>query len=87
MGTILEHFSNILEEVANANNLSDTPGNIFNTDESGIQINNKSETVITEKASKNVHVLTSEGKKENITVILCCFVFQFAIQKFKDQDI
>ena len=35
-------------------------------------MNNKPDTVITEKGSKNVHVLTSGGKSESITVIACC---------------
>jgi len=40
------------ERVANENNLSDTPGNIFNIDEDGIKINNKLDFAITEKGSK-----------------------------------
>jgi hypothetical protein len=35
----------MLDKVATENNLSDTPENIFNTDESGIQINNKPDSV------------------------------------------
>ena len=52
-------FFNILEKVTTENKLSDTPGNIFKIDRSGIQINNKPGIVITEKWSKNIHVLTS----------------------------
>jgi hypothetical protein len=63
---------NMLKKLATENTLADTAGNIFKTDESGIQINNKPGVVITEKGSKNVHVLTSGGKSENITVIACC---------------
>jgi len=37
-----------MEKVATKNNLSDTPGNIFNIDESGLPVNNKPDTVITE---------------------------------------
>jgi hypothetical protein len=45
-------FFNMLEKVATENNLSDTPGNILNIDGNGIQINNKPDSVITEKGSK-----------------------------------
>jgi hypothetical protein len=42
-------FFNMLEKAVSQKNLSDTPGNTFNIEESGIQINNKPEFVITEK--------------------------------------
>jgi hypothetical protein len=62
----------MLGKVATESNLSDTPGNICNIDESGMQINNKPDAVITDKGSKNIHVLTSGEKSENVTVIACC---------------
>lgn len=39
--TVRNIFFNKLEEVVTENNLSDTPGNIFNIDQSGTQINKK----------------------------------------------
>jgi hypothetical protein len=42
----------MLEKEATENNLSDKPGNIFNIDGSGIQINNEPGSVIKEKGSK-----------------------------------
>jgi hypothetical protein len=42
-------FLNTLEKVATENNLYDTPGNIFNIDESDLPINNKPDTIVTEK--------------------------------------
>ena len=45
-------FYNMLEKVATENNLSDTPGNILNINGSGKQINNKSDSLRTEKGSK-----------------------------------
>ena len=54
------------------NNLSDTPGNIFNIDESGIQANNKPDSVITGKESKNVHFSRSGEKSANITATASC---------------
>jgi hypothetical protein len=38
-------FFNMLEKVATENNLSDAPGNVINNNESGIQINNKPDSV------------------------------------------
>jgi len=62
----------MLEKLATENKLSDTPGNILNTDESGIQVSKKHNSVITENGSKNVHVLTLGERSENITVKACC---------------
>jgi len=62
----------MLDKGATEDNFSDTPRNIFNSDESGIQINNKLGAIIAEKWSKSVNVLTSWVKSKNITVIACC---------------
>jgi len=48
---------------------SDTPGNIFNINESGINIGNKPESALIENGFKKVHVLTSET---NVKMIACC---------------
>ena len=69
---IIGTFFKMLGKVATENNLSDTPGNICNIYEDGMQIYNKPDSVITDKGSKNVHVLTSGEKSENVTVIACC---------------
>ena len=52
-------FCNKLEKVATENKLCNPPGNIVKIDENGKQINNKPDIVITEKWSKNIHLLTS----------------------------
>jgi hypothetical protein len=57
-------YFNMLEKAATDSNLSDTPRNIFNIYESVIHVNNKPESVITQKGPKNVHVLTSGEKSE-----------------------
>jgi hypothetical protein len=62
----------MLEKAATDSNLSDTPGNVFNIYESVIHINNKPESVITQNGPKNIHVLISGEKSENITVVACC---------------
>jgi hypothetical protein len=49
---IVGTFFNMLEKVATENNFTDTPGNIFNIDEGGMQISNKADPVITEKGPK-----------------------------------
>ena len=43
----MERFLNTLEKVATENNITDTPGKLFNIDESGLAAN-KPDTVITE---------------------------------------
>jgi hypothetical protein len=45
-------FYNMMEKVATENKLSNTPGNILNINGSGKQINNKSDSVRTERGSK-----------------------------------
>lgn len=65
-------FFATLETVMRENELFDHPENIFNVDESGLQANNQPDSVIAEKGSKSVHVLTSGEKGENVTVIGCC---------------
>jgi hypothetical protein len=67
-------FFKKLEKAATLSNLSDTTGNVFNIDLSGIQINNKPVSVITENGSKNIHVLSSGKKGVDITVMLRCHV-------------
>jgi len=42
----------MLEKAETKNNLSDTPGNIFNIDESGMQIYNKLDSATTERDLK-----------------------------------
>lgn len=64
---MLERFE-MLDKVATEDDLSDTPRNIFNFDERGMQISNKPDTKITENGSKSIHVLTSWDKSENIAV-------------------
>ena len=65
-------FFNMMEKVTTENNFSDTPGNIFNIDERGNQINNKPDSAIRQKCYKNVHVVPTGERSENITHIACC---------------
>ena len=52
-------------------NLEKMPQNIYNMDESGIQLINKPGSVIAGKGSKDVHVITSKEKGESVTVVAC----------------
>nr|CAI5838031.1 unnamed protein product [Callosobruchus analis] len=61
-------LGNILEE----HDLFSKPGHLYNMDETGLQLNNKTEYVIARKGSKNVAAVTSGEKGETITVISCC---------------
>lgn len=64
-------FFDLLQETLEKNDLMDKPSCIWNMDESGIQLNNKPGKVLASKGSKDVHVLTSAEKGENITVVAC----------------
>jgi hypothetical protein len=65
-------FLSMMEKAATENNFSDIPGNIFTIDESGNQINNKPDSTIREKCYKNVHVVPTGERSENITEVACC---------------
>lgn len=66
------HFFDLLREVYTQNNMFNRPGNIFNMDETGFQINNEGGAVIASKGAKSVHVLTSNERGENVSMIACC---------------
>jgi hypothetical protein len=67
----VDKFFNALKKVATKHYLSNTPGNIFNADVSGIQINQIPDSVNAENWSTYVQVLTSGEEIERLTVIIC----------------
>jgi hypothetical protein len=69
---IVASFLNMMEKLTTENNFSDPPGNIFNVDGSGNQINNKRDSAISEKCYKNAHVVPTGERSENITEVACC---------------
>lgn len=69
--TVKQYFE-LLEKVLRENGLFDKPSNVFNMDETGLQLNNKPTQVLAAKGSKNVSSLTSGEKGETISVIACC---------------
>lgn len=65
-------FFKLLEEEMTKNDLTDKPENIFNVDESGIQLINKPGKVLAAKGAKDVHVITPREKGETISLVACC---------------
>lgn len=70
--TDVDYFFNLLLEILTTNNLLDKPGNIFNVDETGIQINNKPGKVLATKGAKDVYSLTTSERGENVSLVSCC---------------
>ena len=68
VGSYFQALGKIIKE----NNLADKPENIYNMDETGMQANNQPGSVVTEKGSKTVHVITSGEKGESVTILACC---------------
>ncbi|XP_063226226.1 uncharacterized protein LOC134533020 isoform X1 [Bacillus rossius redtenbacheri] len=64
-------YFDLLTATLQEHGLMGKPGNVFNVDESGLQLNNKPDKVIAVKGSKDLHVLTSGEKGETISVIAC----------------
>lgn len=65
-------FYDILENEIKIHNLEKKPQNIFNVDESGVQLINKVGHVITKKGSRVVHKLTTGEKGETVSLVVCC---------------
>lgn len=65
-------FFNILKDAFDENDFYNKPGNIFNIDETGCHLNNEPGEVLASKGARDVHVLTSGEKGENVSVIACC---------------
>lgn len=85
---VAEYFK-LLEKIIIENGLAEKPGNVFNMDETGLQINNRPGEVVAIKGSKNVTSITSGEKGETISVLSCCngegiFLPPFCIFKGKN---
>lgn len=65
-------FFKLLEEEMVKHDLTNRPENIFNVDETGIQLINKPGKVLTAKGAKDVHVITPREKGETISLVACC---------------
>lgn len=64
-------FYDLLEKEINDYKLQDKPQNIFNVDESGIQLINKVGEVVAKKGAKVVQKLTTGEKGETVTLVCC----------------
>ncbi|XP_054706877.1 jerky protein homolog-like [Uloborus diversus] len=65
-------FFKLLEEEMVKHDLTNRPENIFNVDETGIQLINKPGKILTAKGAKDVHVITPREKGETISLVACC---------------
>lgn len=65
----VESYFNLLETVLRDNELFTKLSNIFNVDETGLQLNNRPGAVLANKGSKTVATITSTEKGETVTVI------------------
>lgn len=68
----VKSYFDLLETVLKDNDLFAKPSNIFNMDETGLQLNNRPGAVLAKKGSKVVATITSTEKGETVTVIACC---------------
>ncbi|KAG8275875.1 hypothetical protein J6590_076777 [Homalodisca vitripennis] len=72
MGLTMEatdKFYDILKNEIKSHNLKNKPQNIFNVDESGVQLINDVGHVITKKGAKVVHKLTTGEKGETVLLL------------------
>lgn len=67
----IDKYFDLLGKTLTENDLMCKPANIFNTDESGLQLNNDPGKVVAVKGSKDVHNIISAERGENITIIGC----------------
>lgn len=70
-GIVTAYFE-LLETILSENDLFTKPGNVYNMDETGLQLNNKPGHVIAEKGSKSVLAVTAGERGETISIIACC---------------
>lgn len=69
---IVSKYFTLLQTVLAENELFGKPGHIFNTDETGLQLNTRPEHVLAEIGSKSVPAISPGEKGETISVIACC---------------
>ncbi|XP_050303415.1 uncharacterized protein LOC126741122 [Anthonomus grandis grandis] len=68
----VENYFDLLQTTLEENDIFNKPGYIFNTDETGLQMNNRTGIVLAEKGSKSVSMATCTEKGETIFCIACC---------------
>ncbi|XP_072401145.1 uncharacterized protein [Diabrotica undecimpunctata] len=65
-------YFNLLKKTLESLNPLNKPGNIYNVDELGLQMNNPPQEVIAAKGSKAVQVRQSKEQGETVTVVAYC---------------
>lgn len=65
-------YFDLLEATMEQYSLFDKPANIFNIDETGLQLNSRPGEVLARKGSKAVSTVTSTEKGETISLVVCC---------------
>ena len=78
---VLNKYFDMLEECLQHNKIFDTPGQIFNCDETGLPLNPMCLKVVDKVGSKNPSFITS-GDKSQLTVLACCSAAGYAIPPF-----
>lgn len=68
----VDPYFQMLNDTFTTLNLFDKPANIFNMDESGLQLCNKPTKVVATKGARDVQSVTSSEKGETVSVIACC---------------
>lgn len=68
----VDDYFNLLETTLEENSLFDKPANVFNIDETGLQLNSRPGEVLAKKGSKAVSTVTSTERGETITLVACC---------------
>lgn len=85
---LVQRYFDLLENILSECNLHNKPSNVFNVDETGLQLNNKPSHVLAGKGSKNVTTITSGEKGE--TVSYCMLQYRgdvpASLLNFKGQE-
>ncbi|XP_050300193.1 uncharacterized protein LOC126738797 [Anthonomus grandis grandis] len=68
----VENYFDLLQTTLEENDIFNKPGYIFNIDETGLPMNNRTGIVVAEKGSKSVSMTTFTEKGETISCIACC---------------
>lgn len=69
---VVQTYFQELEKILMENDLFNKPGNIFNCDETGLQLNTRARQVLAEKGSKCVSSISPGEKGETISILACC---------------
>lgn len=68
----IDQYFTLLEATMEEHDLFEKPANIFNIDETGLQLNSRPGEVLAQKGSKAVSTLMSTERGETISLVACC---------------